>query len=72
MALLGKNDELGGLAGRFSAEGFRFDTGPTWYMMSEVFGRFFAQFGRSPADYYWLERLDPSYRVHYKDGDAIE
>ena len=72
VTLLEKNDRLGGLGSTFTAEGFRFDTGPTWYMMPDVFGRFFKHFGRSPADYYWLKRLDPSYRVYYKDGDSID
>lgn len=72
VTLLEKNEQLGGLASETTDEGFRFDTGPTWYMMPEVFGRFFKHFGRSPADYYWLQRLDPSYRVYYKDGDSID
>lgn len=72
VTLLEKNRRLGGLASTLTVEGFRFDTGPTWYMMPEVFGRFFRRFGRSPADYYSLRRLDPSYRVCYKDGDHID
>ena len=72
VTFLEKNEQLGGLAGQLTAEGFRFETEPTWYMMPDVFGRFFRQFGRSPADYYWLKRLDPSYRVYYKDGDSID
>ena len=72
VTLLEKNDRLGGLASSLTVDGFRFDTGPTWYMMPEVFGRFFRHFERSPADYYSLERLDPSYRVCYKDGDHID
>ena len=66
VTLLEKNDRLGGLASVTTEAGFRFDTGPTWYMMPEVFGRFFADFGRSPADYYWLKRLDPGYRVYFR------
>ena len=72
VTIVEKNDGLGGLDSPLAAEGFRFDTGPTWYMMPEAFGRFLAAFDRSPADYYWLKRLDPSYRVHYKDGDSID
>lgn len=37
VTLLEKNDRLGGLASQFTEAGFRFDTGPTWYMMPEVF-----------------------------------
>lgn len=72
VTLLEKNERLGGLGEQFSEDGFQFDAGPTWYMMPDVFGRFFRDFGRSPAEYYSLQRLDPSYRVYFKDGDRID
>ncbi|WP_311172471.1 phytoene desaturase family protein [Halobellus ordinarius] len=68
--LLEQHDRLGGHAGVLEREGFRFDTGPSWYLMPDVFERFFAHFGRSPEDFYDLERLDPQYRVFWKDGDS--
>jgi phytoene desaturase len=67
-----KNDRLGGAAGRIERDGFRFDTGPSWYLMPDVFERFFAHFDRRPGDYYDLERLDPHYRAFFKDGDRVE
>lgn len=39
--------------------------------MPEVFGRFFRDFSRSPAEFYSLQRLNPSYRVYVDDGDRI-
>jgi phytoene desaturase len=41
--------------------------GPSWYWMPDVFERFFQQFGKNVSDYYTLQRLDPSYRVYWKD-----
>ena len=67
-----RNSQLGGVAGRLELEGFVFDTGPSWYMMPETFERFFGFFGRSPSDYYELERLDPQYRVFFTDGDQLD
>ncbi|QZX99108.1 phytoene desaturase family protein [Halobaculum rubrum] len=67
-----RNDTLGGVTNRLEVDGFTFDTGPSWYMMPETFDRFFGQFGRSAADYYELERLDPQYRVFFKDGDTVD
>ena len=32
-----KNQQLGGRAGQLRQDGFRFDTGPSWYLMPEVF-----------------------------------
>jgi phytoene desaturase len=67
-----RNDALGGVTNRLDVGEFSFDTGPSWYMMPESFDRFFGQFGRSSSDYYDLERLDPQYRVFFKDGDRVE
>jgi phytoene desaturase len=70
--VLEKNDQLGGRASRLEAEGFRFDMGPSWYLMPDVFERFFGHFGKAPEDYYELERLDPHYRIFFKDGDEVD
>lgn len=68
VTVLEKHDIPGGRARRFSAEGFTFDMGPSWYWMPDVFDRYFASFGKKTADYYQLQRLDPSYRVFWPDG----
>jgi phytoene desaturase len=67
-----KNMDPGGRARKFSAEGFTFDMGPTWYWLPDVFEKFFAKFGKSPADYYELYRLDPSYRMFFGNHDYID
>jgi phytoene dehydrogenase-like protein len=53
----------GGPRADVDADGFRFDMGPSWYWMPDVFERFFATFGKQVVDLYSLRRLDPSYRV---------
>jgi len=63
-----KNFSAGGRAQQLKAEGFTYDMGPSWYWMPDVFERFFAQFGKSVADYYSLLRLNPSYRVYWNEG----
>ncbi|MFT4921198.1 MAG: phytoene desaturase [Haloarculaceae archaeon] len=70
--VLEKNDQLGGRASRLHADGFRFDMGPSWYMMPDVFERFFGHFGKQPEDYYDLQQLDPHYRIFFKDGDRCD
>ncbi len=69
ITVLEKNEGPGGRARRLTAEGFSFDMGPSFYWMPEVFDRYFASFGKKTADYYSLQRLDPSYRVYW--GDEI-
>lgn len=63
-----KHNTPGGRARQFSANGFTFDMGPSWYWMPDVFERYFNQFGKKTSDYYGLTRLDPSYRIYYNDG----
>ena len=72
VTVLEKNDGLGGRASVLEADGFRFDMGPSWYLMPDVFERFFGHFGREPSDFYDLEPLDPHYRIFFKDGDQID
>jgi phytoene desaturase len=71
VTVLEKNEQLGGRASRLYADGFRFDMGPSWYLMPDVFENFFADFDRRPDQYYQLERLDPHYRIFFKDGDQV-
>ena len=70
--VLEKNEQLGGRASRLERDGFSFDMGPSWYLMPDVFERFFDHFDRSPDDYYELEPLDPHYRIFFKDGDQCD
>ncbi|WP_044398876.1 NAD(P)/FAD-dependent oxidoreductase [Lacinutrix sp. Hel_I_90] len=66
-----KNSTIGGRARQLKKQGFTFDIGPTWYWMPDVFERFFADFGKSPSDYYALEKLNPAYSVYFGKDDYI-
>ncbi len=65
VTVLEKNDTPGGRARQLARNGFVFDMGPTWYWMPDIFERFFADFGKTPSDYYTLTRLNPSYQVYF-------
>jgi 1-hydroxy-2-isopentenylcarotenoid 3,4-desaturase len=69
VTLLEARDELGGRAGSWQRHGFRFDTGPSWYLMPEVFDHFFRLFGTSADEQLDLVRLDPGYRVYAEGYD---
>jgi phytoene desaturase len=62
-----KNAYPGGRASQFKIDGFTFDKGPSFYWMPDVFDHLFSLFGKSTSDYYKLERLNPSYKVFWKD-----
>ncbi|MGZ1489992.1 phytoene desaturase family protein [Brevibacterium sediminis] len=70
--LFEKNTELGGRIGVFEREGFRFDTGPSWYLMPEVFEHYFALAGTSAEAELDLRTLDPGYTVFSPPGPVDE
>ena len=67
VTLVEATDEVGGRAGSWSWGGFRFDTGPSWYLMPEVFDHFFRLCGTSADEQLDLVRLDPGYRVYFEN-----
>ncbi|MCO5256496.1 MAG: phytoene desaturase family protein [Lentimicrobium sp.] len=71
VTVLEKNQTAGGRARKFSANGFTFDMGPSWYWMPDIFEEYFASFGRKVSDYYQLDRLNPSYKIYFGPGDEV-
>ncbi|NJB71744.1 phytoene desaturase [Saonia flava] len=71
VTVLEKNSAIGGRARVFKKQGFKFDMGPTWYWMPDVFERFFNDFGKKPSDYYQLEKLSPAYEVVFDTLKSI-
>lgn len=69
--IIEKNSQCGGRARSFSADGFKFDMGPSWYWMPDVFENYFQKFDKKISDYYQLTRLDPSYQVFFGKNNAL-
>jgi 1-hydroxy-2-isopentenylcarotenoid 3,4-desaturase len=46
VTVIERNDQTGGRARVWRQGGYTFDMGPSWYLMPEVFERFFAAFGK--------------------------
>lgn len=72
VTVLEKNPFLGGRARVFRQNGFTLDAGPSWYLMPEVFERYFQLFGTIPAEFYQLVPLNPGYRVFFENGDHVD
>ena len=72
VTIIEKNKQIGGRARKFEIDGFTFDMGPSWYWMPDVFEDFYNKFGHTTSDFYNLERLDPSYRVYWKDDSFTD
>ncbi|MEK7663327.1 MAG: phytoene desaturase family protein, partial [Actinomycetota bacterium] len=67
VTLLEKHKEVGGRAGSWEKDGFRFDTGPSWYLMPEVFDHFYKLMGTSSDEQLKLAKLNPGYRVLFEE-----
>ncbi|MCU1579893.1 MAG: crtI [Rhodoglobus sp.] len=69
VTVLEARPEVGGRAGSWRHDGFRFDTGPSWYLMPEAFDHFYRLLGTSADEQLRLVTLDPGYRVYF-EGQA--
>lgn len=66
-----KNDTAGGRAGLLERDGFRFDTGPSWYLMPQVFKHYFELLDRDVAVELDLIRLSPAYKVFFESQPPL-
>lgn len=70
-----KNAQVGGRAGSLQLDdfpGFRWDTGPSWYLMPEAFDHFFDLCGTSTEEELDLVDLNPGYRVYSGDRGPVD
>ncbi len=72
VTVLEKNEQPGGRMSLLQKEGFTFDMGPSWYLMPDVYERFFEAMSANVSDYLKLTRLDPHYRIFHADGSYSE
>ncbi|WP_309615831.1 phytoene desaturase family protein [Salinibacterium sp.] len=70
VTLLEARPAVGGRAGSWESGGFRFDTGPSWYLMPEVFDHFYRLLGTTADEQLTLVTLDPGYRVYFEGETA--
>jgi len=66
-----KNNSIGGRASYLEIDGHGFDMGPTWYMMDDIYRKYFSELGTLPRYYRRLKRLDPMFRIRIY-GRAID
>ena len=64
-----KNGSAGGRSRVFKAEGFTYDMGPSWYWMPELIDQMFEDLGEKREDYYSMKRLEPAYKVFWKNEE---
>ncbi|RZL46680.1 MAG: phytoene desaturase [Pedobacter sp.] len=68
-----KNETIGGRARQMDvAEGYKFDMGPSWYWMPDVFEKFFNDFGFKATDFYKLTLLNPAFSVVFSENEVLD
>ncbi len=67
VTILEKNEWVGGRVREWKHNGYRFDMGPSWYWMTDHHDQWFKDLGFKREDYYSQQRVDPSYKVVFKD-----
>ena len=60
VTLFEARERVGGRAYVWEKDGFKFDMGPSWYLMPDAFDQFFKLMGTTSAKELNLVRLDPA------------
>jgi phytoene desaturase len=66
-----KNGAPGGRCSQLLYEGHRFDIGATLFLMPQVFAETYAALGERMEDHLDLRKIDPTYRLHFDDGEQL-
>lgn len=66
-----KESQAGGRTGTLKKNGFTFDTGPSWYLMPDVFAHYYELLGEKVSQQLDLQKLTPAYKVFFESHDPI-
>lgn len=71
VTVIEKNKRAGGRCNIIEKDGHRFDTGPTLFLMPKLYEQAFAELGERIEDHVELERIDPTYQIHFDDDTHL-
>ena len=72
VTIVEKENMVGGRTRLIEKDGFKFDTGPTFFHFPEVIEDIFQAIGKDAHKELGLVRLDPSYRLVFGQGGSID
>ncbi len=72
VTVLEQSTRVGGKVGRYSRDGFVFDTGPSLLTVPSVYEELFAETGDPLSRVLDLRSLDPAFRYRFADGTVLE
>jgi len=70
--ILERQPRVGGRTSALTADGFRFDLGPTFFLYPRVLEGIFQEIGRNLWDEVPMRRLDPQYRLIFGQGGRLD
>ena len=69
--VLEKNNNPGGRLDQIEREGYTFDSGPTLYVMPQLYSAELEPLGIEPYREFDLQRVDPTYHIYFEDGHRL-
>jgi phytoene desaturase len=72
VAILEKNENVGGHAYQLKLDGYTFDLGPSLITIPDLIRNIFQTAGKQLEDYIELISLNPYYRIYFHDGTYID
>ncbi len=71
VTIVERRSAIGGRTSTIEREGFKFDTGPTFFLYPRVLREIFSAAGRDLDAEVPMERLDPQYRLVFGAGGEL-
>jgi phytoene desaturase len=65
-------DRVGGRSSAIESQGYRFDTGPTFFLYPRVLQEIFASVGKDLFREVPMHKLDPQYRLQFGGGGSLD
>ncbi len=72
ITVLERRQVVGGRSAPIDTQGFRFDTGPTFFLYPRILSEIYAACGHDLARQVDLRRLDPQYEIRFETGERIK
>jgi phytoene desaturase len=72
VTIVEKNSHVGGRCSKIEHRGYRFDTGPTLFVMHDLYREELRRIGLSAHEDLNLVRVDPGYHLYFEDGSRLQ
>lgn len=71
VTVIEKNSQSGGRCNNLKKNGHTFDTGPSFFLMQDIYSKTFTDLGQKIEDHIELLKIDPTYYIYFKDNSKL-